>query len=309
MSIDPVLPISGATGSPVQVSATQFRRLAVGSTMAHDAHAVAARAGVGAGLTATVSGLTVTIQPGSAVVTPLATSNGSYWASVAAASSVALAARDATYSRRDLIVLRVRDGEADSTGFYVADLLVVTGSPAVSPAIPATPSGTLPLWAATVPPSGTVTLADQRVWTSALGGVITCLSNARPAGTSLRLGQHIFETDTQSVRVWTGSAWSLISSHSRMATVGFTHSASTDANGYFTVPAIPWGGLTPVSAPAAVSWQDAMTSMTVGPVFPRWDIAQTTSTSTRCKVFQSSGSGLPNYPVRLGVTVTGLVTG
>lgn len=211
MALDPVLPISGPSGSPVEVTAAQFRRLDIATTMAHETHDVAVRAGVTAGLGASVSGTTVTILPGSAIVTPAASANGSYRASVATATSLTLTARDATYTRRDLIVLRVRDSEVDGSGLYTAALEIVTGTASAAPVDPAAPAGSLPLWVAVVPPSGTVTLIDRRVQTAALGGVITCTSSTRPSGGSLRPGQAIFEVDTSVVQVWTGAAWQVVS--------------------------------------------------------------------------------------------------
>lgn len=212
MALDPLLPATGPAGSPIQVTAAQFRRLDIATTMVHETHDIAARAGVCAGLNATVAGTTVTVAPGSAIVTPTVTANGSYRVSVGTATALTLAARDATYSRYDLIVLRVYDSEADASGQYAAALELVTGTPAASPVTPTAPAGALTLWAVTVPPSGTVTVADSRVWTSALGGVITCTSTTRPSGSALRPGQEIYETDTQTVRVWTGSAWLLVAS-------------------------------------------------------------------------------------------------
>lgn len=211
MSIDPVLPISGPSGTPVFVTAEQWRRLDVATTMAHDSHDVASRAGVTAGLNATVAGLSVTISPGSAVVTPLVSINGSYRVSVSGSFSLNLPARDATYSRHDLIILRVRDSDVDASGHYAATLAIVTGTPSAAPAPPAVPAGALALWVAIVPPSGTVTLVDRRIYTSALGGVITCTSGTRPSGASLRPGQHIFEVDTSVVQVWTGATWQVVS--------------------------------------------------------------------------------------------------
>lgn len=211
MALDPVLPIAGPPGDPVAVTAEQWRRLDVATTMAHDGHDVAARAGVTAGLGASVAGMTVTVAPGSGIVTPAVTVNGSYRVSVSSSTAVTLSARDATYSRHDLVVARVRDSAVDASGQYAASVEVVTGVPSAAPVPPSVPAGALALWVAIVPPSGTVTLVDRRTYTAALGGVITCTSSTRPAGGSLRPGQVIFETDTSVVQVWTGAAWQVVS--------------------------------------------------------------------------------------------------
>lgn len=213
-----VMPITWATGG-VETSAADFRRLDVASTMAHDAHGVAARAGVATGLSASMSGMTLTLQPGAAIITPSVSENGSYRAALGSALPIALPARDATYSRRDLVVARVHDADVDSSGLYEATIEVIEGTPAAAPQIPATPSGALPLWVATVPVTGTVALSDQRVWTSALGGVITCTSSTRPSGAGLRAGQLIYEIDTSQVWAWSGASWQMVAEPSRERTV------------------------------------------------------------------------------------------
>ena len=207
MALDPVLPISGDAANPVAVSAQQWRRLDVGTTMAHDLHDVAARAGVCAGLSATVVGTSVTVSAGSAIITPTVGANGSYRVSVASAESLPLTARDATYTRHDLVVLRVYDADTDASGQWLAKVEVVTGTPSASPAAPPTPSGTLALWTVVVPPTGTITAVDIRTWTSALGGVITGRSSEIPSGPSLRAGQVFYESNTGRLYVWSGTAW------------------------------------------------------------------------------------------------------
>src|SRR5574343_403361 len=93
MALDPVLPIAGPPGDPVAVTAEQWRRLDVATTMAHDGHDVAVRAGVTAGLGASVAGMTVTVAPGSGIVTPAVTVNGSYRVSVSSSTAVTLVDR------------------------------------------------------------------------------------------------------------------------------------------------------------------------------------------------------------------------
>ena len=229
MALDPVLPIAGPAGNPVAVTAAQWRRLDVGSTMMHETHDVAVRSGVCAGLGATVSGMTVTVVPGSALVTPAVTTNGSYRVSVGSATALTLNARDATYTRQDLIVLQVQDSEIDGSGQYLGSLVAVAGTPSAAPAPPAVPTGTLPLWVAVVPPSGTVTLVDRRQYTSSLGGVLTCTSTTRPTGASVRPGQLIYETDTGIVRVWTGTAWGVVQNTTDTGWVTLTPAGSLAA--------------------------------------------------------------------------------
>lgn len=193
-----------------QMSAAEMRRQLSG-LLAHDAHPIAARAGVlqGMGLTVNSTTRVATLGAGTAVVTPVVGSAGSYVVSSAtSASAVTLDVRDATNPRIDLVVLRVYD----ETNRKQAVLEAVTGTPAASPSVPTAPTGALVLHAVTVPPgSGTITVSDRRTFTSTTGGVIRCTEATRPSGSSLPPGQPIFETDTRRGWTWDGSMWLLTS--------------------------------------------------------------------------------------------------
>ncbi|MFW6598114.1 hypothetical protein ACOCHS_06250 [Propionibacteriaceae bacterium Y2011] len=199
--------INDPTGTlGAEMNAAELRR-AQSALLAHDTNTLSARAGVLHGLNVTVAGLTATVGIGSAVVTPVAGAHGSYVVATAASEAVTLDARDATYARIDLIVLRIQDPEiSGTTAGAVVDK--VTGSPAAVPAAPTVPSGALELARVTVP-AGTASpsVVDRRRWTAPLGGSIPCLSTSRPSGAGLRPGQLIFETDTASTWQWTGSSW------------------------------------------------------------------------------------------------------
>ena len=244
MALDPVLPMSnGSTPSPITISAAQFRRLDVASTMAHDLHDLSTRAGVCSGFVASVSGLTVTVGVGSAIVTPSNTANGSYRVAAGTPTALTLGARNATYSRRDLVVLRVSDGSVDSSGKWVAELVAIPGLASATPIDPVPLVGDLILARAIVPPTGNVTMVDRRDHTASLGGVIPCLSTARPSGPSLRAGQQIFESDTGRVQVWTGTAWRdntvppTLPAAMASGIVTLTVSASAGATAVVTFPA------------------------------------------------------------------------
>lgn len=63
----------------------------------------------------------------------------------AGTQNLSIAASDPTNDRIDLVIARVYDDEADSSGNNYADIEVVQGTPAGSPAVPALPGGAVPL--------------------------------------------------------------------------------------------------------------------------------------------------------------------
>lgn len=205
MAVDRPVGINDPTGAYTYDAAT-FRRF-LSASLVHDADPLAARPGVLHGLGATVSGTTVTMATGSAVVTPLVTAHGSYEVSASSPTALPALVRDGTYTRRDLISLQVLDPEV-SGATRVGQFVVTTGVPAPSPVTPTGPAGSLPLWVASVPPgAAAVALIDVRQWTAAVGGTIPCTSTTRPSGANLRPGQSIFETDTNLSWMWSGTTW------------------------------------------------------------------------------------------------------
>lgn len=205
MAVDNPVGINDPTGAYVYNAAT-FRRF-LSATLVHDADALSARPGVLHGLTGSASGLTVTMSTGTAVVTPQSGTNGSYVVSASSTTALTLDARDATYTRRDLISLQVLDPEV-SGSTRAGQFVVTKGTPAASPVTPSGPAGSLPLCYASVPPgTASVAVVDVRPFTASLGGTIPCTSTTRPSGSWLRPGQTIMETDTGVLFVWTGSAW------------------------------------------------------------------------------------------------------
>jgi len=130
-----------------------------------------------------------------------------------AAVNLVVTAADATNARKDLVILRIRDS------FYSgadddAQLLVVAGTPAASPAEPDLDAlgyeNYLVLALIDVPASDTAItdsqITDRRTKTAALGGTIPCTSTTRPT-VGLFEGLHIYETDTDRVYVYNGTGW------------------------------------------------------------------------------------------------------
>lgn len=169
--------------------------------------ALGARSGVrpgDPGLTTTLSGSTISVSAGAAVV--YQSGQGVYRAAMASAWTGTLNAADATYTRIDLVYLRVWDDAVDASGLHQADVVYLAGTPSATPAAP-TPSGTqiyLPLATITVPPSGggaaSVSTA-VRPYTVAPGGILPASS----APGSPYTGQYY--DDGTGLRRWSGSAW------------------------------------------------------------------------------------------------------
>lgn len=67
---------------------------------------------------------------------------------------------------------------------------------------------------------------------------------------------------------------------------------------------IAWPAGMTARVPAAVFLQDAHTSLNVGPIFVRWNVASTTASTVAFRVFSSTGAVLPNYPIRFAATIT-----
>jgi hypothetical protein len=134
---------------------------------------------------------------------------GLYFAWNDATVNLAIATADPTNPRKDIVIARVRD--AFYTGATNAfDLAVVTGTAAGSPSEPALPNNSLKLATVDVAAlASSITngnITDQRTRSAALGAWITCTSTTRPTS-PLYEGLTIYETDTDKVYTYNGSAW------------------------------------------------------------------------------------------------------
>lgn len=129
--------------------------------------------------------------------------------------NLSIAAADATNPRRDLIIAQVRDSNY-SGATLDARLAVVTGTPAGSPADPslaAFPNALVIARVAVAAAATTVTnanITDLRTRSYAVGGTCVCTSSLRPS--SPYEGQLIYETDTDKVLAYNGSAWFIVKS-------------------------------------------------------------------------------------------------
>jgi predicted secreted protein len=144
---------------------------------------------------------------------------GMYLVEEQGTKNLAIAAADPTNPRKDLVVAKVQDA-AYSGVTNAWSLAVVTGTPAPSPVEPAVPANALVLAMVNVAALATsitnANITDRRTTqtspnqagqAASLGGVIICLSTARPPH---KAGRPIYETDTKRVYVSDGTNWTQV---------------------------------------------------------------------------------------------------
>jgi hypothetical protein len=155
--------------------------------------------GAGANMSVDVS------QGGCTVGGTASTTQGNYFVYNDATSNVAIAAADPTNPRIDVVGVRIRDTEyGEST--TDCQIVVVTGTPAGSPAVPALPAEFLTLAhvavAAATPTIVNANITDKRAASG--GSVVLCTSGSRPT-IQLFPGMLIYETDTNKLQQYTTS--------------------------------------------------------------------------------------------------------
>lgn len=151
-------------------------------------------------VSANSSGMQVFVAPGRAVARGVGYySDATQTISIPASSSQA---------RIDRVVLRFN--RSNNT----VSVVVLQGTPAsnpVAPSISRTIGGTWDIQLAQVTVAANsvsisaVNVLDEREFVGS--PVIPCLSSTRPSSTTVRRGQLIYETDTNTVQVWNGSGW------------------------------------------------------------------------------------------------------
>lgn len=147
----------------------------------------------------------VTVQPGAFVI-PAATGLGVYRGALSAAvgptAGTALASRNATNPRIDLVVI-----QATSTGAVVK---TIDGTPSSSPSAPALPAQHIEVARLIVPQvgGGAVTVdSSWRQYATALGGDLYVETSARLSGSGNQKGQRAVALDTGIDYRWSGTAW------------------------------------------------------------------------------------------------------
>lgn len=154
--------------------------------------------------------LTVQVAAGDAYVTCYNAGGGLYHVFNDGTQSAVITAAHATLPRRDLVVVRVRDIE-QSGATDTADVFVVAGTASATPVDPSLPAGASYLTLARVAVAAAATtitsanITDLRTYAHTAGGVQVVTSGTRPA--SAYEGQQVYETDTDRVVTWDGTAW------------------------------------------------------------------------------------------------------
>ncbi|MEV8634281.1 hypothetical protein AB0395_21760 [Streptosporangium sp. NPDC051023] len=198
--------------------AARLDRLAQASLLvpSHGVGALAVRGGVrptpsNTGLQVTqrsTPAMFVTIAAGTAYIQAQSATGGAYIVHNDASVDVAVTAAHATLARKDLVIARIYDAEVSGAS-NTSTLEVVTGTPAASPTLPATPSGAIALAQVQVGAAvSTITnaaITDLRIYTTSLGGTIPALSTAMPA--TPYEGMAAYQTDTNKPVWHNGSTW------------------------------------------------------------------------------------------------------
>ncbi|MGW6703618.1 hypothetical protein ACWGDE_01810 [Streptomyces sp. NPDC054956] len=194
---------------------TELRKMDSALVMA-DGTALGSRAGIrpgDPGLDVSLAGTTVNVTAGTATL--YRSTQAVYRAQLAATSPGTLTAANATFSRIDLVYLRVWDTSVDSSGLRKADTVYLAGTASASPVAP-TPGATeiyIPLATITVPSTGgggtgaaTVSSAVRQV-TVAPGGILPVSLAADIAASGLYAGQVRYNTVSGVLEIWSGSVW------------------------------------------------------------------------------------------------------
>ncbi|OKI22199.1 hypothetical protein [Streptomyces sp. CB03911] len=194
---------------------TEFRKMDMPLVMA-DGTALGGRGGIrpgDPGLAVTLAGTTVNVSAG--VATLPRANQGLYRAQIPASSPGSLTAANATFSRIDLVYLRVWDTAVDSSGFRKADPVYLAGTAQAVPVAP-TPGGTeiyIPLATITVPSTGgggtgAATVSSTiRQLTVAPGGILPVNSAADIALAGVYAGQARYNGVRGVVEYWNGTTW------------------------------------------------------------------------------------------------------
>lgn len=170
--------------------------------------------------------MSVDVADGACLVTGTeSTFQGLYHGDNQGVQNVPITAADVTNARRDMIVARIKDTEYGVAVTDTYSLEAIPGTPAGSPADPTIPANCIVLARVAVAANATsitnANITDLRnsyaavtgsaqignqVQAVGVGGIVPCTSTFRPT-VALYEGQMIYETDTDSVRVYNGSAW------------------------------------------------------------------------------------------------------
>jgi hypothetical protein len=168
---------------------------------------LAARSGVrhsGSGTDLLVSAqsspnMSVKVSPGVCLVQCATAGQGPYTWALTATKTLTIGTAHATLARTDLVVVRIRDANVDTSGARDGDVVLVPG--AAGSGAPALPSDAtyMEIARVTVGPGVTTipssAITDRRPFTAALGGVLPATATTEPAASSVGPQQIVCRTD------------------------------------------------------------------------------------------------------------------
>ncbi|MEU9384900.1 hypothetical protein AB0D38_29795 [Streptomyces sp. NPDC048279] len=161
-------------------------------------------------LTGATGTMTATVSPGRALVQG-ADAQGAYPVALTEYLPLTFTDGDAQYGRIDLVVLRVYDDAYDGSGRTEATVEIVRGIPAATPAVPATPALSIPLYQVAVA-KGAGAGGNAIDWTGALTGMRTAtvgLGGILPVTTDSAGGAYPgqYRDVNGQLQRWNGTAW------------------------------------------------------------------------------------------------------
>jgi hypothetical protein len=207
-------PINGVSGSPAD-TAQQSRQAWSAHISGPSTRPLGAYSGRrnAASFLTTISGSTITVGPGAAIIDPGFTLHqGPYEYSSDANTTWTLTAANATNPRIDIIYIQVDDTDIDSSGLRAPKPpQYLAGTAAATPGIPGTPVRSLRLCTINVPASGggSPTVTMDQVFSVANGGIMPVPSGSGYPGSPLE-GQYVDDAALDRPMRWNGTAWAPI---------------------------------------------------------------------------------------------------
>jgi hypothetical protein len=145
--------------------------------------------------------MTVKVKPGIFIAQGQTSSTqGAYTWCLDTVTNLTISAAHATLARTDLIAVRIRDANIDTSGARDGNVIVITGT--AGGAVPSLPTDasyytiaqiSVPAAVTNIGGGGGGTITDKRLFVAALGGVIPCLTASKPS--SPPAGQVVYLTD------------------------------------------------------------------------------------------------------------------
>lgn len=300
-------PINASSGAPAY-SSQQFRQ-ALAALLSPGSSGLSPQQGVrpGPGLDVTLSGTTITITAGVAVVRGgSSTIQGPYLVHSDGSVTRTLTAANATNPRIDLVYARIRDTDADASGARDGDILYLAGTAAASPTAPTPTDASYTILATiSVPKSGGGTPAVSyatRAYTAAAGGVT--IGSVSPP--SPYLGQLWDSGD--GLRRWDSTQWRYLKLDPQLSTQVSAPTSYGTTGSWVDFTSAQWPTLTFTVPPSGKAWVGV--SSAVGNVVSTTATAWVSWRASGGYTFAASeANGVSSYGGRCYATRRTLLTG